>query len=73
MNSLIAKSVAPDFRGRAFGISTSFNQIGQALGPLMGGAIGKGLGLKAPFLMASVACLMAVGVMRYIQDHKQTA
>lgn len=72
INSLIAKSVEADFRGRAFGISTSFNQIGQALGPLLGGAIGKGLGLKAPFLMASVACLLAVGVMRFVQEHRQT-
>lgn len=70
INSLIARSVDADFRGRAFGISTSFNQIGQALGPILGGTIGKTLGLKAPFLMASVACLIAVGVMRYVQEHR---
>lgn len=64
INSLIAKSVEPDFRGRAFGISTSFNQVGQAIGPTIGGFAGRVSGLEAPFILGSVICMLAVGLLR---------
>lgn len=70
INSMIARSVTPDFRGRAFGISTSFNQIGQATGPLAGGAIAGVMGLRAPFVVASIACIVAVFFMRQMDRHR---
>lgn len=70
INSLIAKSVKPDFRGRAFGISTSFNQIGQAVGPTVGGFASKICGLEAPFILGSVICMLAVGLLR--KEQKST-
>ncbi|AZR74424.1 hypothetical protein BBF96_14125 [Anoxybacter fermentans] len=59
LNSMIAKSVDVNFRGRAFGISNSFNQFGLAAGPVLGGVIGKIGGLKSPFIVASVIFMLA--------------
>lgn len=64
VNALIAKSVDPDFRGRAFGISSSFNQLGQAAGPMIGGFVSKISGLGAPFVVGSLICLLAVTLLR---------
>lgn len=53
-NALIAKSVPGDFRGRAFGISTSFSQMGAVLGPLVGGFIGSHWGIKPVFVVTGI-------------------
>ncbi|MDI6893624.1 MAG: MFS transporter [Bacillota bacterium] len=48
-NTLIARSVGRESRGRAFGVLNSFIYLGSVLGPLVGGAVGQGMGLAAPF------------------------
>lgn len=56
-NALIAKAVPGDFRGRAFGISTSFSQTGAVIGPLLGGFIGGIWNIKIVFVVTSVMLL----------------
>lgn len=53
-NALIAKASPDDFRGRAFGISTSFSQMGSVLGPLIGGFVGGTWGIKYVFIVTSI-------------------
>ncbi len=57
-NATIAAAVSPEFRGRAFGISNSFNMMGNAIGPLVGGVIGTWLGIRAVFLTTGVMMLL---------------
>jgi MFS transporter, DHA1 family, multidrug resistance protein len=57
VNAVTARSVDSTFRGRAFGILTSFNQLGAMTGPIMGGIIGSRFGLRAAFLAAAVMFL----------------
>ena len=44
---LTATTVDRDFRGRAFGISQSFQQLGSVIGPLIGGIVSTAFGIKA--------------------------
>lgn len=53
-NALTAKAVDDDFRGRAFGISTSFSQMGAVLGPLLGGYIGGLWNIQIVFLVTAL-------------------
>jgi DHA1 family multidrug resistance protein-like MFS transporter len=56
-NSLISLSAARSFQGRAFGVSTSAMQVGNFLGPLVGGATAAGLGFRAVFPITGLLCL----------------
>ncbi len=56
-NALIAKAVPGDFRGRAFGISTSFSQTGAVIGPLLGGFIGGIWNIKIVFVVTAAMLL----------------
>ncbi len=51
IEGLTATTVAPDFRGRAFGISHSFSNLGSVLGPIIGGFVGSTLGIKWVFII----------------------
>ena len=53
-NAMIAKAVPADFRGRAFGISNSFSQMGAVVGPLVGGFIGGYWGIKPVFIVTGI-------------------
>jgi MFS family permease len=53
-NALIARAVPNNFRSRALSISTSFQQIGGAIGPVIGGYIGSLFGLPAVFVAMGV-------------------
>lgn len=39
INGLVVKATASSFRGRAFGLNQTANQVGQMAGPLIGGAV----------------------------------
>ncbi len=66
-NGLTAKSVDAEFRGRAFGILASARQMGQMLGPLMGGITGSSLGLEATFIFTTaVLFVTSVAAMRFL-------
>lgn len=63
-NTLVARSVDRDARGRAFGVLNSFIYLGSMLGPLVGGAVGQVLGLDASFYSGGVllaACVLILG------------
>ena len=56
-NALIARAVPGNFRGRAFGISTSFSQTGAVVGPLLGGFIGGMWNIKVVFIITAIMLL----------------
>ncbi|MBE3574895.1 MAG: MFS transporter [Firmicutes bacterium] len=67
-NVLIATYSDPQDRGRNFGLLNSVNYLGAVLGPLLGGAVGEHLGLRASFFSSSavlaVAALTALPLLR---------
>lgn len=48
-NGLIARSVPKEITGQVFGLTASFMAIGQTLGPLAGGLLAAGLGVRSVF------------------------
>lgn len=59
LNAITAKSVDREFRGRAFGILNSFNQLGAVIGPLVGGVTGTTLGLESTFAVAAAILMLS--------------
>ncbi len=72
-NAIIAASVPQSFRGRAFGISNSFNNNPNALGPIIGGAIGTWIGMRYVFVFAAVAVAMTALWLRTITKRNALA
>jgi MFS family permease len=63
-DALIADSVAPSQRGRAFGLNRSMDHFGAALGPVIAWALlSMGAGLRTTFAVASVFGLLAPAVL----------
>jgi MFS family permease len=50
-NALIAKAVPSGFRSRALSLSNSAQQVGSAIGPIVGGYVGQAFGLPTVFLV----------------------
>ncbi|WP_159883230.1 MFS transporter [Paenibacillus puerhi] len=59
VNTLVVRSTDADFRGRSFGLTTSANQLGAMLGPLIGGAVGLYLNVYWVFVCTGVILLIA--------------
>jgi len=57
VNTLVVQSTDSSFRGRSFGMTTSANQLGQLLGPLIGGGMGMFLGIQ--WLFVTTGTLLA--------------
>ena len=63
-DALIADSVAPSQRGRAFGLNRSMDHFGAALGPVIAWALlSMGASLRTTFAIASVFGLLAPAVL----------
>jgi DHA1 family multidrug resistance protein-like MFS transporter len=60
LSSLIVKFTEPDFRGRAFSLNQSANQMGMMAGPVLGGFLGGWVGIPMVFLINGLA-LIGVG------------
>ena len=60
INTLVVRCTPDEFRGRSFGLTTSANQIGGMLGPLIGGALGSLLSIHWIFVTVG-AILLAAG------------
>lgn len=60
LNSMTVKVTEPEYRGRAFGISQSANQIGTLLGPLVGGALGDLVGIHQVFIVTGTLLLLTM-------------
>jgi MFS family permease len=74
-DALIADSVAPSQRGRAFGLNRSMDNFGAALGPLIASTLlWWGAGLRTVFGIASVFGLMAPVMLFFrLREHEQLA
>lgn len=74
-DALIADSVAPSQRGRAFGLNRSMDHFGAALGPLIAWALlAMGASLRVTFAVASAFGLMAPAVLFFrLREHEQIA
>jgi MFS family permease len=65
-DALIADSVAPSQRGRAFGLNRSMDHFGAALGPMIAWALlALGVKLRTTFAVASLFGLMAPAVLYF--------
>jgi DHA1 family multidrug resistance protein-like MFS transporter len=53
LNTLAATSVSEGFRGRAYGILTSSQQLGNLVGPLVGGLWGDLYGIRSAFALSA--------------------
>ncbi|WP_314588580.1 MFS transporter [Paenibacillus terrigena] len=70
LNALIVKATTPDFRGRAFSLNQSANQLGTMAGPMIGGALGGWLPIPYVFVINGLLLLMTAGTIR-LQDRKK--
>jgi MFS family permease len=61
LNGLVVKSTPDDFRGRAFGLNQTANQIGGTVGPMMGGMIAGVLPVSTVFFATGILLLIALG------------
>src|SRR5690606_13783081 len=61
-NSLVARSVAPEHRGRAFGLTGSATFLGAFIGPLSGGLVSAHLGLTSVFELGSASLILAAAI-----------
>ncbi|MCQ6279043.1 MFS transporter [Bacillus sp. EB600] len=62
LNGLVVRSTADNFRGRAFGLSQTANQIGGMIGPMIGGYIGGIFPAQSVFLITGILLLLAMGL-----------
>lgn len=60
INTLVAMNTDPCFRGRAFGLTMTANQLGGMIGPLIGGVASPWVGIKLIFVYTG-ALLVVVG------------
>ena len=63
LGTLAAISVPESFRGRAYGLLTSSQQLGNLFGPLLGGFWGDSLGIHSAFGLASIGFVGALAVL----------
>jgi DHA1 family multidrug resistance protein-like MFS transporter len=59
LNSLIVKYTDAEFRGRAFSLNQTSNQLGMMAGPVLGGVLGGWIGIQAVFFITGVTLLAA--------------
>lgn len=62
LNGLVVRSTPTDFRGRAFGLNQTANQLGGMLGPLVGGAISGVFSIHSVFWVTGILLLLAAGL-----------
>ncbi|MGG1575564.1 MFS transporter [Fictibacillus sp. NRS-1165] len=62
LNGLVVKLTPDDFRGRAFGLNQTANQIGGMLGPVLGGFIGGIFTIHTVFLITGIFLLIAMAI-----------
>ncbi len=61
LNGLVVKSTPEEFRGRAFSLSQTSNQIGGMIGPIIGGLLGGFFPVQSVFLVTGILLLGAMG------------
>ncbi|AYV69486.1 MULTISPECIES: MFS transporter [Niallia] len=62
LNGLVVKSTAEDFRGRAFSLNQTANQLGGMFGPMIGGFLGGVLPAQSVFIVTGILLIVATGI-----------
>lgn len=62
INSIAVSCADADAQGRIFGLTTTANQLGSMLGPLLGGAISSWVGIAPVFLFTGTVLLLLGGL-----------
>ncbi|MFP7300178.1 MFS transporter [Neobacillus niacini] len=62
LNGLVVRSTPKDFRGRAFGLHQTSNQIGGMIGPIIGGILGGIFPVQTVFVVTGILLLSATGM-----------
>ncbi|PAE39118.1 MFS transporter [Bacillus sp. 7884-1] len=62
LNGLVVRSTPKDFRGRAFGLHQTSNQIGGMIGPITGGILGGFFPVQTVFVVTGILLLAATGM-----------
>jgi MFS transporter, DHA1 family, multidrug resistance protein len=62
LNGLVVRSTPKDFRGRAFGLHQTSNQIGGMIGPIIGGILGGFFPVQTVFVVTGILLLAATGM-----------
>ncbi|MEK3724734.1 MFS transporter [Paenibacillus sp. FSL H8-0034] len=60
INGLVVRSTPSDFRGRAFGLNNTANQLGSMIGPIIGGIIGGAFSTHGIFVGTGILLMIAV-------------
>ncbi|WCF09368.1 MFS transporter [Paenibacillus thiaminolyticus] len=67
LNGLVVRSTDSEFRGRAFSLNQTANQLGGMLGPLVGGAISGVFSIHAVFWVTGILLLSTMGLASWSQ------
>lgn len=70
VNTLVVNSTEEHFRGRSFGLTTSANQLGAMLGPLIGGLLGLAVGIHWIFV-ATGMIMVCAGISVYLKRRQE--
>jgi len=69
-NAIIRDRIHDTHIGRAYGAATSLSMLGFALGPFLGGYIGRTVGIRAPFVVTGISQMLVVAIVAFaIHDH----
>ncbi|TVX97897.1 MFS transporter [Paenibacillus cremeus] len=68
LNALIVQATEPSFRGRAFSLNQSAMQIGNLLGPVIGGILAGLLTIPLVFLINGIALLAIAILLKYKKE-----
>ncbi|WDL96232.1 MFS transporter [Alicyclobacillus sp. ALC3] len=70
INALVVQSTEPEFRGRAFGLNQTANQIGTLFGPLVGGALAGAFSVHSVFWVTGLLLLVTT-TLTYVTGRPQ--
>lgn len=70
LNGLVVQSTTSEFRGRAFSLNQTANQIGGMLGPMVGGAVSGIFNIHAVFLMTGALLLVTMFLTYWLQGSR---
>lgn len=73
LNGLVVRTTESEFRGRAFSLNQTANQLGGMLGPLVGGAISGVFSIHAVFWATGLLLLATMSLAYWSQRHANRA
>lgn len=71
INTIAVNSTEKAFQGRIFGLTTTANQLGSMVGPLVGGVISSWLGIGPVYLFAG-SVLILIGIIVFLKISRET-